>query len=131
MLQYVKEHGSHLFNIAVKKNFKNVIELLLKKGVDINKIEEGSESALVVAARSGDNDMIDYLMELGAKLVVDEDNYCRAMYLAVANGHLHTVKHLESLGVSLHFSKEKSLVMKSLSNNHEDIFYYANLLKNQ
>lgn len=68
--------------------------------------------------------MIDYLMELGAKLVVDEDNYCRAMYLAVANGHLHTVKHLESLGVSLHFSKEKSLVMKSLSNNHEDIFYY-------
>lgn len=31
MLQYVEEHGSHLFNIAVKKNFKNVIELLLKK----------------------------------------------------------------------------------------------------
>lgn len=64
--------------IAVQKNYYTIVELLLKRNINVNSINYsryGSQTALYIACRLGDSKMADLLLQNGASADIKYDFY--------------------------------------------------------
>ncbi|WP_426303941.1 ankyrin repeat domain-containing protein [Acidovorax facilis] len=90
--------GSWL-HIAVDKNQKQIVELLLGAGLDIN-VRGGpsKNTALNVAAYCGHSGMVDFLLSKGAILDVSEPDR-NPLFAAIHGGHQGIVQILLNAGI--------------------------------
>ena len=83
-----------LLFIAVKKGNKDVVQLLVEKGANLNRVSYDGETPLSIAAKEGQAEMVRVLVENGAN--VNQANDCdeTPLWIAAGNGHLEVVRVL-------------------------------------
>lgn len=77
---------------AVRAELKDIVELLLEKGADVNAVEKG-QTPLMAAAFVGSKEMVELLLEKGATVNVVA-NHQTALKFATAFGFIEIVKLL-------------------------------------
>lgn len=75
-----------------------VIEFLLDRGLDINARNEQGETALLIAAWNGTDDLVEVLLKRGADPNIKTRKGLSALKVASANGHTGIVKMLVAHG---------------------------------
>ena len=64
--------------IAASKSNKEMIELLIEHGADVNVADEHGKTALIVAAENSNKEMLELLIKHGANInTADESGYKR------------------------------------------------------
>ena len=76
----------------------NIVEYLVNNGADINAKNKYNNTALMCAARKGDEVIVKYLFEKGADLNSKNIDNSNALMLASENGELSTVEYLIEVG---------------------------------
>jgi ankyrin repeat protein len=87
--------------IATEENRVDQVEILLRKGHDINESDDCGWTPLMKAALNGNLNIIQLLLQHGANTeLVDSGGYT-AMLLAASNNHHHVVEALLNKGTSI------------------------------
>ncbi len=99
-------HGANLSGLdvfsAVNSSNLPVLEVLIRKGVDLNKEEHAVPVLIVEAARRGNEDVIKLLAKSGADLnKVERGGQNTALTVAISSGALERVKLLVKLGADV------------------------------
>lgn len=95
------EYNSFALLLAVEAGNREVVTLLLDKGVDINAKDNGGLTALIMAASEGHSEIIALLLKRGADINA-EDKWGRiALMLASKKGHKEVVALLLDNGANL------------------------------
>lgn len=92
--------------IAAKSDYKVIVEMLVKSGVDVNWRDQTGETALHVAARFGHDECADVIIKgtqsLKADLEIVENSYAwTPLHVAAVDGHLSVVKLLLAAGADV------------------------------
>jgi glycerophosphodiester phosphodiesterase len=92
--------------IATKANYKVIVEMLVKSGVDINWKDSTGETALHVAARFGHHECAEVIIRgtdaQKADLEVGENSYAwTPLHVAAVDGHLSVAKLLVDAGAEV------------------------------
>ena len=101
-----KEHGhqrrglSPLF-IAVSKNFKDLVKLLVEGGCDLEQVDAFGETAMFVACRRGKLPMIKLLVDSGTNVNHLNNKGENALFLAIRWGRKDLVDYLISVGINV------------------------------
>ncbi|HEV2601148.1 MAG TPA: ankyrin repeat domain-containing protein [Candidatus Babeliales bacterium] len=82
---------------AVQKNKLDVVQFLVKAGVDIEAISSSSMTALMYAAASGNLAIVKFLVEAGADIDAKDKNGVLAWQYAQAKGHESVVQYLKDV----------------------------------
>lgn len=95
-----------VLSLATKSNYKEVVRMLVRAGVDINWTDRNGESALHVAARYGHHECARILMEgtesQHADPAVVENLYeWTPLHVAAIDGHIEVVSQLMTAGVDV------------------------------
>ncbi len=80
---------------AAKYGHKDIVELLLEKGADINAKDRSGWTPLMEVAMSGPFEMLEFLLERGADFDAKSNNGTTALVYAQANGIQAAVDVLE------------------------------------
>lgn len=83
---------------AIRKVNKEIAELLLKNGADINKKNRYGFTNLMVASRIGHKDIVELLIKAGANLNIKNKNGWTALRYASEKGHKEIVEILKKYG---------------------------------
>jgi ankyrin repeat protein len=86
--------NTHLHRAVTEGAKPFVIEFLLKRGVDIDARNDQGETALIIAAWYGREELVELLLTKGADSNVKTRNGLTALKVAKANGYDHIVKKL-------------------------------------
>ncbi len=78
---------------------QKIVELLIKNGADVNKVDDDGYSALDHAAKQGNLDAVSKLIEAGADLTHKTNDGYTAADIALANGHIEIVNKLALHGL--------------------------------
>jgi hypothetical protein len=90
----IHDHPIPLLNIAIRFQQYSLVPFLLEKGVNVNRMDDKTPTALMLAARSGNLDLVRLLVENGADInVVVEGNTARSQAITP-----EIDEYLESLG---------------------------------
>lgn len=90
--------NTHLHRAVMEGAKPFVIEFLLKRGVDVNARNEQGETALIIAAWYGRDELVEILLKKGADPNVKTRKGLSALKVASANGHAGIVKKLLGCG---------------------------------
>ena len=82
---------------AVDEGHRDVMQVLIDAGADIEEKDENRASPLLFASRSGHLDIVKMLVEAGAGVCVTNKNGLTCLILASARGHTETVRYLVGL----------------------------------
>ena len=105
---YVNDFWSPLA-LACKKNYQNIVKLLVNHGADVNKKGKFYDSPLVIACRNNNFAIVKYLIEYGnAKVDEDEAPLC----YACSNGNQDLVYYLVEHGAKVN--------IKNIDNNNSN-----------
>ncbi len=110
-IKWLLAHGGNfkddaLFKI-VRKDSKELIDLALKQGVNINAQDENGRTPLFVAALFGKADILDLLLKNGADPNVRDNSgqtamfSCAATYVAYSTEHVKKIKLLAKSGADV------------------------------
>lgn len=111
-----KNYGRTPLLCAVDRNHKELVEILLDYGADVNQQTEYGWTALHRAAYKNHVDMCKYLLKNGSH-IDKKDTYGRsALFYGVFKGHKDVVEFLVNEGANT----------KLKDNNDENALYYAN-----
>ncbi|MFJ7467258.1 ankyrin repeat domain-containing protein [Peribacillus frigoritolerans] len=92
LLDFVTPFGTWL-HVAARAGKLDMIKILVKSGMDINKNEGVPKSAPIAhAASEGEISIVEYLFENGAILDVSDPN-TNPLFSAIYGGHLDIVKY--------------------------------------
>ena len=86
-LNIILEDGETLITTAVKKDLYPIVELLLENNASLYKPNKRSESPLMVASRSGYENLVRLLISLGSRPDTKDLNGNTALHLAIMNKH--------------------------------------------
>jgi ankyrin repeat protein len=86
-LNIILEDGETLITTAVKKDLYPIVELLLENNASLYKPNKRSESPLIVASRSGYENLVRLLISLGSRPDTKDLNGNTALHLAIMNKH--------------------------------------------
>ena len=75
-----------------------VIEALLKKGVDVNAVPASGRTALMSAAERGQKEAVEMLIAATADVNLEDSHKRTAIFHAASNGHIDIVEILEKAG---------------------------------
>ncbi|WP_353274418.1 ankyrin repeat domain-containing protein [Wolbachia endosymbiont (group B) of Hofmannophila pseudospretella] len=90
-----------LLMIAAENGHTNIVEILLKKGADVNKKDSYGPTALHLAAKNGHTNIVEILVEKGADVNVRDHHANTVLYLATNNGHEGIVEILLEKGANV------------------------------
>ncbi len=90
----------NLLTQAVKEKDLETIELLIKKGVDVNSKDKSGYTPLHWAARWGYTEVAQALITAGADVKAKDDMLKTPLDLAEKSGHKNTVKLLKQNGAT-------------------------------
>lgn len=84
-------------HVAVGAGHRNIVELLLAHGADVNDVgEDRKRTPLMIAAQKPDVDMLEFLLAAGADPGIQAKNGWSAMHYAAFRGSVGTLKNLFS-----------------------------------
>ncbi|MDR1530252.1 MAG: ankyrin repeat domain-containing protein [Burkholderiales bacterium] len=86
---------------AVSRNRAGEVRALINKGIDPETVDRNGETALMVAARAGNDDVINTLLTMGAKVDSASAYGDTALMVAALSGHRSTVELLLKQGASV------------------------------
>lgn len=84
------DSGETPLHLAIKYNCKEVVELLLKKNVDVNKKNDLKKTPLMVAVELNLPDIVKILLDWGAK-GLPEENHNSPLNIAASLGYLEVL----------------------------------------
>ncbi len=118
-LNAVAPEGS-AFSVALRRKHSAVASFLLGAGANWRAgFAPGQPSALMVAARNGDNRLVKQLILKGALLDYQDDQGYTALAVAALEGHLTTMKVLINAGADVDAVAEgRSVLMHVVNNNN-------------
>jgi len=94
---------------ASSRDYREIVELLIEKGVDINADTDHSAKALVQAACFEREDILKLLIRNGARLN-DRDEYgCTALLFAASKNRLKSVRILVENGANVNIGSNKNM----------------------
>ena len=100
-------YSARLLNIASEEGHRQIVEMLLRAGFDVNALDDGF-SALHVASRGGHESTVKVLLDHGARVDLQDKYGNTALLLASRRGHVSVVKLLLEKGAEIdHKSYEK------------------------
>ncbi len=109
----------------------SILELLIKKGVDLNKEENGWPPLIVEASRRWNTNVIKLLVKSGANVnkIDKKSNEETALIVAISSGDLERVKLLVELGADVNQKVCRNALMTSpikfsLETQHPEIVQY-------
>ena len=85
---------------AVRQGDIETLARLLASGSDVNALDQHGQTALMIAARKGQEGLVELLLGYGAALDHTAKYGLSAMMLAVIGGHLGIVEKLVQAGAS-------------------------------
>lgn len=94
-------------HIAVQYHHKNVIELLLSKGVPIDQKSKDGYTALHFSAMKGDLEIAAFLLDKNADINSISSMGEKPIHIAAAHGHKNMVEFFSSRGVDIDDCNEK------------------------
>ena len=117
-----KYSGETLFT-AAEKNSLPTMEFLLKKTVNVNKLDKKGQTAMIVAASMGHEDIVKVLFQSGADINVMTPNGDTAMSRAVQKDKPNVVKLLLLQGADPNKldKKGQTAMIVAAAMGHEDI----------
>ena len=100
---------------------KDIVELLLSKGANVNASTSWGSTALSVAARDGETNMVEFLLSNGANVNSKEYDGYTALSRAAMNGHTQIVKILLSKGANVNIqTKHGHTALTLAKQNHHN-----------
>lgn len=97
--QVSKVNYDQFFQAALDGN-KTVIEQALKAEIDINKLEQGNRTALMLASFNGHTDIVELLISKGATVNIVDENNRTALMFASSGPFASTVETLLKAGAN-------------------------------
>jgi ankyrin repeat protein len=98
-----------------EKGHKDIVQLLLNKGADLESKSNSGRTPLSWAAKSGDKDIVQLLLDKGADHELKEDYGQTPLSRTVLIGHKEIVQQLSIL--PNHYER-KNLLLQLLSDTH-------------
>lgn len=86
--------GCNAFSSAIRTQRIDIIELLIKKGIDLNQKLETGQTPFHIACLQGNVDIVKYLIKNGANIHLSDKNNNTPLHLAVKANHANIVKYL-------------------------------------
>jgi len=88
---------------ACAQGFKEIVEFLIKKGVNVNKEDKNGFTALAMACQKGDKKIAQILIENGAQINTQEKRKSSSnpLFLACLNNHEHLLEFLIEKGAQV------------------------------
>ena len=100
---------AHPLHLAAEFDRAAVAALLLEHGAKVDVRDSRSNTALLIAAKSGYADVVEVLLRAGADPLAEEANYRdTAIYIAAMRGHLDVVKLIVSKGVDVNLRNSQT-----------------------
>lgn len=87
--------------IAAQQGDESMVQVLLKKGAEVNKVRADGVTALMLAAEYGYFPTVKLLLEHKAEVTASRSDGATALLAAAQNGHLMTVKILLEYGAEV------------------------------
>ena len=94
---------------------KDVVDLLLKRGADVNNRRNDGATALVDAATWGHDDCVQALLAAGAEVDIPHREGWTALMIASQEGQLGAVNMLLEAGADVHLKTEHGGAYSALS----------------
>ena len=109
--------------LAAASGHVNIVEILLRHGVDRDVRSQEGRTALMVSARSGHEEVMSVLVQEGAGLDISDCEGRTALSHAVITSQPASARRLVEAGARLEVldNSEKSLLELSLSHGHLDM----------
>jgi ankyrin repeat protein len=101
------QDGMTLLMIATKEGFRDIFEILLNKGADVNLKDAGGLTPLMIAVTRGNSEFINTLINKGANVNIQDEHGVTALMNAVENGDISTVQLLLAHGANVNVRDEK------------------------
>lgn len=120
----VQEWCTKSLFVASKRGFPKKVQLLLKEGADIKKIDKLGNTALLVAARKGHKEVVILLIKEGADKEAEDPEGHTPLLLAAKCGSLQTVRLLLSEMASIHAINQEgntALMLAAMGGNGDII----------
>ena len=91
----IEEDEDHpLVHIAIAKEFKDVVSILLENGTDINAVNKNGWSTMHWAAFVGNTEILSYLINQGAKVNCTDQDNVTPLHVAAERGQAEAVRLL-------------------------------------
>lgn len=99
-LQLSTSHEVNVYVDWARKGYVNLVQKLLKQGINVNSMDVDGQRAITVAAQSGHDSVVGFLINQGADPNLNDANDHSALWWASHNGHKKIVQRLLARGVS-------------------------------
>ncbi len=102
---------------------KEIIELLIKAGANLNTATNTGITALFMAAQNGHKEIVELLIKAGADLNTPQKDGVTALYMASQDGHKEIVELLVKAGADLNLTNNQGITVLNIavSNGHKEI----------
>lgn len=107
--------GNSLLHIAVDKKFLDIIDVLLKKGIDISTQNSFKYTALHIAVRNGMLDTVKLLVEKGIDLDIQTVDKNTALHIAISYGRSDIAIFLIESGSNIFIKNDSGLTMLQMA----------------
>lgn len=119
------DHFSNaLLQTAVKKGYKDFVELLLQKGAKIDETDNQGQTALYCAVQEDNKDMVQLLVRAGANIEAYDWNYGNTpLALAAEEGYVDIVIQLirSDAKIEARDGNNQTPLMLAVMNGHKDV----------
>ncbi len=121
------EDGVMALLYAIKNNHKDIAELLLRYGADVNAQsakQNNGPTALMLASDRGHKDIVELLLKYGARVNIQDNYGSTALMCAAFQGHRDIVKLLSNHGVHINAQSRggsRTALIVATSKGHKDV----------
>ena len=114
--------GSTLLHGATSGGSKEIVELVIARGADVNAITPGGRvTPLHIASLMGKKDIVELLIAKGANVNAAEMNGLTSLHLAADSGRKEIVELLIAAGADLNASDNKGKTPLDMASSHKEI----------
>jgi len=114
-----KNKSQTLLHLVARYGKNDMLEYLLKKGLNFNKRDWLSWTPLMWASLLGKNDMVKTLTDWGADVNIKDVDHNTPLILAVWRGHTETARLLISLNADINAVNKNGLNAAGLAKKHD------------
>ncbi len=111
LVNAIDSDGLTPLHLAAEYGHRQIVELLLQEGADINAKSGFKRTPLHFAASSGHDEIVSLFIEKGAELNKNDSFVLTPIFQAAYNGHKNIVEMLLSNGINLNATEKNSVTL--------------------
>ena len=92
---------------ACQNGQKGIVDVYLKKGINVNRVDDGGFSALHYACNKGSRDIVKMLLDHDADVTIANNKGATPLHYAVSNGNKDIIKMLLDNGADINATDNK------------------------